>query len=558
MPKNSDVVWLSIKWKLMAMITVVAVGLVIILTSIQISTQREVLKDELDQRIALMKANLIERSKVSTKNLAQQVENDLAAFNFSGMTESIQGQVENHDDLKYAIVMDQSMMVYVHTLQPDLVQTVFENSRSRSALDFDDLQVIEYQEEGKLEIEVVAPIQISTQPWGVLRLIYTLEELDQEVALSRQQIQEKIQQMINDSVITALVFMVISSLIVFFLSTRLTIPLIQLTELSRQLSQGDFSVSQSIPKYSQDELGVLARTFVKMSQNLKDSYEKLEDYSHTLEQKVDDRTEELRLLSEKLAKYLSPQVYKSIFSGEKDVKRETYRKMLTVFFSDIVNFTGMTDSMESETMTFLLNSYLNEMAQIALRYGGTIDKFIGDSVMIFFGDPQTKGKKEDAVACVLMAVEMRECLVHLRKMWVDEGIPTPLHVRMGINTGYCTVGNFGSDDRLDYTIIGSQVNLASRLETNAKAGQILVSHETYSLVKDFVVCEKSTVLQVKGIAYPVQTYEVKDLQRNLSTVADELEEEFDGFSMSMDFGRIADVERAQDILRIALERLKKR
>jgi class 3 adenylate cyclase len=92
----------------------------------------------------------------------------------------------------------------------------------------------------------------------------------------------------------------------------------------------------------------------------------------------------------KLAKYLSPQVYDSIFSGEKDVKIESYRKKLTVFFSDIKDFTKTTDSMESEALTGLLNEYLNEMSKIALEYGGTIDKYIGDAIMIFFGDPESR------------------------------------------------------------------------------------------------------------------------------------------------------------------------
>ena len=248
--------------------------------------------------------------------------------------------------------------------------------------------------------------------------------------------------------------------------------------------------------------------------------------------------EKIEQLAGKLSKYLSPQVYQSIFSGEKNVKIEAYRKNLTVFFSDIKGFTEITDSLEPEVLSSLLNNYLNEMSKIALKYGGTIDKFVGDAIMIFFGDPETKGQKEDAKACVLMAIEMRERMKYLQKMWEDQGISKPLRIRIGVNTGYCNVGNFGSEDRLDYTIIGGEVNLASRLESNADAGQILISHETYALVKNQIICEKKEEIKVKGIAHKVQTYQVVNTKEKLVKSKNFLNEEFEGFNLSIDLERI--------------------
>ena len=248
--------------------------------------------------------------------------------------------------------------------------------------------------------------------------------------------------------------------------------------------------------------------------------------------------EKIEQLAGKLSKYLSPQVYQSIFSGEKNVKIEAYRKNLTVFFSDIKGFTEITDSLEPEVLSSLLNNYLNEMSKIALKYGGTIDKFVGDAIMIFFGDPETKGQKEDAKACVLMAIEMRERMKYLQKMWEDQGISKPLRIRIGVNTGYCNVGNFGSEDRLDYTIIGGEVNLASRLESNADAGQILISHETYALVKNQIICEKKEEIKVKGIAHKVQTYQVVNTKEELVKSKNFLNEEFEGFNLSIDLKRL--------------------
>ena len=176
--------------------------------------------------------------------------------------------------------------------------------------------------------------------------------------------------------------------------------------------------------------------------------------NNTLEKKVDERTKRTTDLSQKLAKYFSPQVYQSIFSGKLDVKIQTKRKPLTVFFSDLEGFTELTERLEPEV---LLKPLLNiaEMSNIAIKWGGTIDKFIGDALLVF-GDPNSNGNKEDAIACVFVAIEMLEKLKILRNSWRDKGISKPLNSRIGIHTGVCTVGNFGSEDRLDYTIMGSR------------------------------------------------------------------------------------------------------
>ena len=172
--------------------------------------------------------------------------------------------------------------------------------------------------------------------------------------------------------------------------------------------------------------------------------------------------------------------------------------------------------MESEDLTQLLNQYLTEMSKIATEYGATIDKYVGDAILMFFGDPETRGVKADALACVTMALAMQTRMSQLAKIWRNAGIETPLRCRIGIHTDYCTVGNFGSDDRMDYTIIGGAVNLASRLEEEAEPGAVLISYETFAHVKDAVECEELGQLRVKGIAYPIATYRVIDLRANLA------------------------------------------
>ena len=137
--------------------------------------------------------------------------------------------------------------------------------------------------------------------------------------------------------------------------------------------------------------------------------------------------------------------------------------------------------MQPEEITALLNEYFTEMSGIAAEHGGTVDKFIGDAILIFFGDPETKGITEDALACLRMAFEMQARTAELNAKWRREGVEQRFQVRMGINTGFCNVGNFGSVDRMDYTIIGAEANLAARLQSIAEPGQIVLSYETYEI-----------------------------------------------------------------------------
>ena len=216
----------------------------------------------------------------------------------------------------------------------------------------------------------------------------------------------------------------------------------------------------------------------------------------------------LATLSLKISRYISPQVYKSIFSGEKDVTIHTERKKLTIFFSDIQNFTATTERLQPELITQLLNEYFTEMSGIAHEHGGTIDKFIGDAMLIFFGDPETRGDRADAQACVRMAWSMQRRLIELNAKWRAAGIEQPFKSRMGINSGYCNVGNFGSSDRMDYTIIGAEANLAARLQSIAEPGGIVISYETFALVSDVIVAHPLPPITMKGISREVIPHSV--------------------------------------------------
>jgi class 3 adenylate cyclase len=236
---------------------------------------------------------------------------------------------------------------------------------------------------------------------------------------------------------------------------------------------------------------------VKLNKNLK-----------TQARDLEERQTKLESISKNLARYLPPQIHEALFSGQHETAVVTKRKKLTIFFSDIRGFTEIAENLQPEELTDTLNEYFSEMTEIALAHGATIDKYIGDAIMIFFGDPESKGVREDARACVTMALQMQNHMRSLRKRWQLRGFSHPFEIRIGINTGFCNVGNFGSEQRLSYTIIGGEVNLAQRIESIADPGGILISADTYAHVIDLVEGDERESVSLKGIDRKIKTYAI--------------------------------------------------
>ncbi|MDY6973881.1 MAG: adenylate/guanylate cyclase domain-containing protein, partial [Thermodesulfobacteriota bacterium] len=245
-------------------------------------------------------------------------------------------------------------------------------------------------------------------------------------------------------------------------------------------------------------------TLEKTNVELRMAKARLDEYSRELEQKVEKRTAELKKAQQdllqlnqnleskvenqisqlerynELRRYLSPKLTERILTSGHSFGTEPQRKMLTVVFTDIRGFSSLTDSLESEELFHLLDRYLSEMIKIIHNHDGTLNKIVGDGLLIFFGDPIPM--EDHAERAVRMAIDMQNQVADLRNEWDQYG--HELGVGIGINTGFVTVGNIGSDMHRDYTVIGNQVNVAARLEALAKAGQILMSQRTYSKTKD--------------------------------------------------------------------------
>jgi class 3 adenylate cyclase len=283
---------------------------------------------------------------------------------------------------------------------------------------------------------------------------------------------------------------------------------------------GIFLPFAGVQVHSFYSIGPIYMCFLMTYGLLRMHWETIKDLKNGLEEKVALRTQALQEANERLqeaqvqiSKYIDPHVTEKIFKGEFTAELSHQRKKLTRFFSDIKDFTQFTDAFDPEDVAKLLNEYLGEMAEIVRKWGGTIPQFTGDSVYAIFGAPDSRGEREDALSCLHMALEMQQRMKTLRKKWWNQGIQFPFQIRCGIHTGMANVGNYGSEGFMEYSAIGLNTNLASRLEQACEPGEIYLSHATWALVSEEIPCEEVGTIEVKGFHYPIQTYRVLQSER---------------------------------------------
>ena len=276
------------------------IGLLLTLSYIHVSTEKKNLTRELNTLTTLMRENLIERGKMLSDNLARQAENGIASFNLSNVTEIITKSVNEDRELGYAILMDFSRKAYIHTMKQELQQEELVDEASYFAASQTTATIKEYKKNGNTFLEFVVQIYAGTNPWGVLRLGFSLDPLNQEIANMKNDLLKESRKIVVWGITISAIFIFVGGIVVYILSSRLSKPLISLTESGRGLSSENFSFSEEIVVKSEDEVGILASAFVEMSKRLKWSYKELEDYSRTLEQKVEERTHELSEANTKL------------------------------------------------------------------------------------------------------------------------------------------------------------------------------------------------------------------------------------------------------------------
>ncbi len=261
-------------------------------------------------------------------------------------------------------------------------------------------------------------------------------------------------------------------------------------------------------------------------------------------------------ISNNLARFVPNQIWQPIVKDNTPAHLFNKRAKLTIFFSDIVNFTHLSDNISADELTEILNTYMNRMTQVANRHGATLDKFIGDGMMCFFGADGKGSVKDNALKCVAMALDMRREMRVLRQQWQKEGFEG-LSIRMGINTGFCHVGNFGTDLRMSYTVIGKEVNLAARLESAAGTDEILISQATYDYVGYEYNCTMVKNVELKGLGSIETCWKVLEPVTSELKVSQWVDYDLPGFNLHLNFKDIKsyDYEKIRGYLDRAIERV---
>ncbi len=212
-----------------------------------------------------------------------------------------------------------------------------------------------------------------------------------------------------------------------------------------------------------------------------------------------------------LKRFLPHQVAEGLLAGQLSPTDGFERRKLTLLFADMVGFTDLSDTLDPEELADVLNEYLREMTAVAIAHGGNLDNYIGDGLMVLFGAPARAEEPVQAWSAVQAAFAMIARADELTASVRDRGIPADLRVRVGVNTGHCTVGMFGSDLMRAYKAVGFAVNVAARLQSEAEPGTVLVGFRTYALVKDRVEARERDPLKLKGAARPVEAWEILSL-----------------------------------------------
>jgi class 3 adenylate cyclase len=314
------------------------------------------------------------------------------------------------------------------------------------------------------------------------------------------------------AITAAVASLIVAILLGLVLSSAFVRPVRQVDAALARIAGGDFGTRVHVA--NRDEFGTLSQNLNATSTRLATLYGELESLNAGLETKVQEQLGELERASG-LRRYLSPQLADSIMTGQMEVGQKPRRRNLTILFADLRDFTLLSQRVEPDELVDMLNEYLTTMTEMVFRYGGTLDKYIGDGIMAFYGDPVPFA--DHPARAVKTALEMREQVMQMQRRW--HVLQQPLDVGIGISTGYVTVGNIGSPSRLEYTVIGNHVNLASRLAGRAKPGQILVSERTLVGVQEQVEAMEVFNVRLQGVSRRVKVYEINPVgQTNLTVL----------------------------------------
>jgi adenylate cyclase len=451
---------LPLKLKLSLLITsLVALAVVLVGFSL-LRRQEQALTEAVTKRGVTIAANLAAGGKTAL------VTNDHLTLNI------LVQEAMRDADVVYAIVTDEKGTVHAHSDVTLIGKPLVRPPRLRPPAK--DLLVQTYTTAaGEEIIDIAAPLVFSRTPLGTLYVGFGTKSIAAAVSRARNQA----------IVITA--FMLLLGLGgAVALATVLSRPIFRLVEATDAVARGDFGVS--VPVTTRDELGVLTESFNRMARSLR----------------------EKEMIKRAFTRYVAREVVEEVLKDPEHAMLTGERREVTVLFCDIRGFTALAERLTPEQVVSLLNEFYTLMVETTFKHDGTLDKFLGDAVMAVFGAPIAH--PDHAARAVRTALDMRAAIAALGERRRAAG-QQPFGVGIGVSLGEVVAGTVGTEERMEYTVIGDSVNVASRLQDQAKAGMILVSRRTYEAVRDLVEVTSLGSVKVKGKEDEVEVYEVRGL-----------------------------------------------
>jgi class 3 adenylate cyclase len=336
------------------------------------------------------------------------------------------------------------------------------------------LAINTYAADGGRIFDFAVPLSFSQVPLGALYLGFS----DRSIAANLRNAR-------NQTLVITVIMVVLGVAGAVGLATVLSRPIFRLVTGTRSIAEGDFNVT--LPVTSRDEIGDLTRSFNEMARALR----------------------EKEMIKRAFTRYVAREVVDEILKNPERLVLSGQRRDVTVLFCDVRGFTPVAERLDPEAVVLLLNDFYNLMIETTFKHDGTLDKFLGDGVMCIFGAPIAR--PDHAMQAVRTALDMQAGIAELSARFTREGRP-PIAVGIGVSAGEVVAGTVGSEDRMEYTAIGDSVNLAARLESIAKPGQVLISQRTFEMVDARVQAKARGAIKVKGKEEEVEVYEVIGLQ----------------------------------------------
>jgi adenylate cyclase len=374
-------------------------------------------------------------------------------------------------DVAYVIVSDQDGNVLAQS-DARVVKTAVVRPKELEPLKNRVLVQTYKTPQGRI-IDFAVPLIYSGVPVGALYLGFSEEAITAALASAR-----------NQALLITLLMVLAGLGGAVGLAALLSRPIFRLVQATGAIAAGNFNIA--LPVASRDELGVLTDSFNRMARSLR----------------------EKEMIKRAFTRYVAREVVEEILKDPENLVLSGERRQVTVLFCDVRGFTPMSERLAPEEVVLLLNDFYNLMIETTFKFDGTLDKFLGDAVMAVFGAPMAH--PDHSARAIRTALAMQEGITGLNESRARDG-KEAISVGIGVSAGEAVAGTVGTEDRMEYTVIGDSVNLAARLESNAKPGQILISQRTYERVRDLVDARPLGRIRVKGKEEEVEVYEVLGL-----------------------------------------------